>query len=199
MKRTADQTRSITAFWQIIAQTVVYKISHTLRWSSLLHIRLLPALLLNPFLEMHHSQRILQFLFRLYNIFWMCFYHHAGIAPGGTTVARTHTIHHQLLRTCSSWNHKTTRAHTEAIHTPSIYLSYKTILGCRKILSSAISVVVLYLVDELKDAPIEHRRQCPWLRFQFSRKPDSDRHPGHYDQLQESPVHDNSPLHLLPG
>ena len=98
---------------------------------------------------MHHSQRILQFLFRLYNIFRMCLYHHTGITPGSTTVARTHTIHHQLLRTCSSRNHKTTRAHTEAIHTPSIYLSYKTILGCRKILSSAIPVVVLYLVDEL--------------------------------------------------
>ena len=149
MKRTADQTRSITAFWQIIAQTVVHKISHTLRWSCLLHIRLLPTLLLYPFLEMHHSQRILQFLFRLYNIFRMCLYHHTGITPGSTTVARTHTIHHQLLRTCSSRNHKTARAHTEAVHTPSIYLSYKTILGCRKILSSAIPVVILYLVDEL--------------------------------------------------
>ena len=79
----------------------------------------------------------------------MRLYHHTGITPGSTTVARTHTIHHQLLRTCSGWNHKTTRAHTEAIHTTSIYLSYKTILGCRKILSSAVPVVVLYLVDEL--------------------------------------------------
>ena len=80
----------------------------------------------------------------------MCLNHHTGITPGGATVARTHTIYHQLLRTRSCRNHKTARAHTETVHTPSIYLSYKTILGCRKILSSAIPVVILYLVDKLR-------------------------------------------------
>ena len=80
----------------------------------------------------------------------MCLYHHAGITPGGATITRTHTIYHQLLRSRSSRNHKTTRAHTEAIHTTSIYLSYKTILSCRKILFSTIPVVILYLINELR-------------------------------------------------
>ena len=56
MQRTADDTRSIAALWQVVAQTVVHEVGHTLGWCSLLHVALLPALLFYYLLEVHHLE-----------------------------------------------------------------------------------------------------------------------------------------------
>ena len=168
MQRTADQARRITALWQVITQAVVHKVGHALCRCSLLHVALLPALFFHNLLEIHHCQWVfLQILCgemgspcriktrntmvddKLGHILRMRLYHHTRIAPGSATIARTHSVYHQLLRTRCRWNHETARTHAETIHTTPIYLGNKAVLGSRKIFAPAVPVVILYLVDEL--------------------------------------------------
>ena len=54
------------------------------------------------------------------------------------------------MRAAGRRYHETTRTHAEAIHAPSIHLSDKAVLGGREILASAILVVILDLVNEVR-------------------------------------------------
>ena len=168
MQRTADQAWCITALRQVVTQAVVHKVGHALCRCSLLHVTLLPALFLHNLLEIHHRQWVfLQILCgemgslcrirprntmvddELGYILRMRLYHHSRITPGSATIARTHTVYHQLLRTRCRRDHETARTHAETIHATSIYLGNKAILGCRKIFAPAVLVMILYLVDKL--------------------------------------------------
>ena len=54
------------------------------------------------------------------------------------------------MRAAGRRHHESSRAHAEAIHAPAIYLSDKAVLGGREILASAVLVVILDLVDEVR-------------------------------------------------
>mgnify|MGYP007107556669 CR=1 FL=1 len=111
MERTADQAWGITALRQVVAQTIVHEVGHALRWSGLLHVALLPTMLFQDLLEVHHGERILQegierygtrlgrYRLRRTCLYWdamLCYifhyilrmrlHHHARIAPGCATI-----------------------------------------------------------------------------------------------------------------
>ena len=90
----------------------------------------------------------LELHFREQKVFRTCFYHHTRVAPFGASVARTHTVDYQLVRTAGCRYDKSTGTHAEAVHSSSVYLLYETVFGGRKVFSSSVFIVILYLVNQ---------------------------------------------------
>ena len=90
----------------------------------------------------------LELHFRKQKVFRTCFYHHTRVAPFGSAVARAHTVDYQLVRTAGCRYDKSTGAHAETVHSSSVYLLYETVFGGRKVFSSSVFIVILYLVNQ---------------------------------------------------
>ena len=74
------------------------------------------------------------------------FHHHARVAPFRSAVAGAHSVYHNLMRTACSRNHKTSGAHTEAVHAASVHLLHEAIFRCRQVFAPSRFIVVLDLV-----------------------------------------------------
>ena len=145
MQWTGNQSWSIRGGRQLITQFPVYEVGHALGRSGLTLSSLLPTVMLQLFLPLHHAEDIIAG-----DVLRAHFHHHAAVRPPCATVTGTHTVDNHLFGTCGGRYHKSSRAHTERINSPAFYLCDKTILCCRKVFSPALPTVVLYLVYQLR-------------------------------------------------
>ena len=154
MQRTGDQSRSIGGLGQIIAKFTTHEIRHPLGRSRLLHISLLPTKSLQILLKRHNlkfwAYIITIFIFHIVQVLWSYFNHHTRITPGSSPTGRTHAVHHNLFLIGCRRNHKTSRAHTEGIHTSSVNLSHHRILCSRQIFAPTLFRVILNLINQMR-------------------------------------------------
>ena len=167
MQRRSNNAWRIRRLGQIRREMTLHKVEHTLGRCHLRASAIEPCLTLYLFLQCHDRQRALHHI-ALYYIIIMRFQlarlkckltrsdifrtyldYHSRISPSRTSRRSRHSIYHYLLRTCRRWHYNATRTHTEAIYSSPICLSDKAVFGCRQILASTLSVMILNLVDEL--------------------------------------------------
>ena len=145
MQRRGQETWRITALGKVERHFLVDKVHHALGWCCLLHIALLPAEFFKAFLIAHHAESVITL-----DILGMDFNDHTAIAPARATIGWRHSVDYYLTGTCGSRNDETARTHTETVHATTIYLSNKTVLGCREVFAPTLRIVILYLVDKMR-------------------------------------------------
>ena len=138
MEGGGDESRSIRTLGQVVAETLVHKVSHALGGCLLLHTSLQPAVAFHLRLPFHHPQGTVAL-----DVFGTCLHHHTAVRPLSTAVAGTHAIDHYLLFARGGGDDKTAGTHTERVDPSTIHLSDKRIFSCWQIFAPALLVVIL--------------------------------------------------------
>ena len=141
MEGRRDESRRIAAARQIVAESAVHEVGHSLCRGSLFSVALLPAVAFYLFLIVHDTQGIITF-----NVLWPHLNHHARVRPLTTAIAGTHAVDDNLFLVGSSRNNKAARTHAETIHATPVNLGNKAVFCCRKVFSTSLLRVILYLV-----------------------------------------------------
>ena len=144
MQRTGNHSRGIAALRQIKAHLAIHEIHHTLGGSCLFPVALQPAGALQLFLIFHEPQGTVAS-----HILGVHLHHHAAVAPCRAAIGGRHSVDDNLLRTGSCRNDKASGTHAEGIDTTAVHLRDEGIFGCRQIVATAVSAMVLYLVYQL--------------------------------------------------